>query len=272
MPVDHKPLVQRRFAKPDPEGIELIGRYATDPPLVVKTLLEAVEPAASHPSGKILELGPGSGWLLRELAARFPDTCLFALDLSPGIANYIRDLFPGRVEVVTADMEALPFAGRSFDVIVTCWTLYFMNDIDAALKGVVRCLRQGGRFIAATSAPDHEAELDTLMKVATQRALGSTPDEPDLGRPFDLETGGDYMRRNFATFDLREWRGELLVERPEHLRKHAERWWRSSLDPTSWRAVLDELDNIARERLRSGPIRIRRHGGAFVADIEEELA
>ena len=80
-----------------------------------------------------------------------------------------------RVAIIQGEMERLPFADDSFDAVVTCWTLYFMTDIDATLEEIKRTLRPGGRLVAATVAPDQQIELDRLHQAAVEATLGPRP-------------------------------------------------------------------------------------------------
>lgn len=136
---DPKATAQRLFATPDTcVGLIEIGkRYATDAPDTVRTPLEAVAPRG--PNGEhICELGFGSGWLLEEMAKAFVNCRLYGVDLSMGMAQRAQGLYGGRVAVLVGDMERLPFRDESLDAAVTCWTLYFMRDIDGALVEIRR--------------------------------------------------------------------------------------------------------------------------------------
>lgn len=168
-------------------------------------------PSARSRSGehRICELGFGSGWLLDEISQTFPDARLFGLDQSASYVRHAGQTFPA-ARILRGDVEALPFAARSLDVIVTCWTLYFMRDIDAALEGIKRCLRPGGRLVAATVAPDHMHEYEAMVTQAVRSALSRDRDE-DLGARFDTHSGDAYMRRHFPQVELREWRGVLTL-------------------------------------------------------------
>jgi len=194
------PKLQAQVKFPDPQplmnGIDVIGRCATDPPLIVAGLVEAVRECASEGS-RVAELGFGSGWLLEALSEELPAIDLLGLDMSQALAGDAMDKYRGRIDILLGDMERMPIREALFDVIVTCWTLYFMRDIDAALAEFVRCLKPSGRLVVGASAPDHEIEAIGLVEAAVEAALGHKSDEPDVGRRFDLETGRSYLQRRF---------------------------------------------------------------------------
>jgi SAM-dependent methyltransferase len=253
---------REKFAgTPQWSGFDLLTRCATDPPLAIATIVDAVRVPVARP--RVCELGFGSGWLLQELTSALPDARLFGLDQSASYVRNARETLRAEVAIVRGDMEALPFAGASLDVIVTCWTLYFMQDIDAALEGMKRCLRPGGRLVAATVARDHMLEHEE-MSTAAVRAAGYER-EPDMGLRFDLESGEPYMRRHFAHVELRRWEGVLTIADVES----AMQLWRSytpdGLPPDVETAARAHYQRYAEERLRDGPISIRRRDGVFVA-------
>jgi tRNA G46 methylase TrmB len=77
---DPKVLAAERFANPEPlvSAIEVIGRCATDPPLVVRGLLDAIDQRVELGS-QVAELGFGSGWLLAEVREHVPGISVIGL-------------------------------------------------------------------------------------------------------------------------------------------------------------------------------------------------
>ena len=63
------------------------------------------------------------------------------------------------VEARVADVQDLPFADDSFDVVAAMWMLYHVPDLDRGLAEVRRVLRPGGRLVAVTNGDGHTAEL-----------------------------------------------------------------------------------------------------------------
>lgn len=257
---DPRDLAVRKFdtAQPVWTALDVILRHATDPPLAIETLLDGLRSAAV-PGSRICELGFGSGWLLEEMEREFPGIDLFGLDLSRAHLNPLRRGVRG----VHGDMEYLPFKEQAFDAIVTCWTLYFMRDIDAALAGIKRCIRPGGVFVTATIAPDHMQEFEGL--VASALAAVGADAEPDIASRFDTATGAAYVRRQFPNAELREWRGVLKVDDPEPLLVLWPWYGPQHLEPETNAAAREEFRQLAAAHIdRHGSLAITRHDGAFV--------
>lgn len=270
MPDQPDPRAQAltKFALSEPWApqFDVITRYATDPPMAIATLVDAVEERA-NPAARFCELGFGSAWLLDELARRLPLVALHGVELSAAALSDARAKFAGRVALLRGDMERLPFRDGAFDVIATCWTLFFMNDIDAALAEIRRCIRAGGRLVAATVAPDHMHEYDQLVAEAMRDVLGRSP-EPDIGLRFDLTTGAAYMRRAFTNVEPREWRGEMNLPDVETALALWHTYGPQLSDPQEDAAVRARFATRAAGRIaRDGVLRITRHDGAFVADV-----
>jgi SAM-dependent methyltransferase len=267
--LDPKTAAQERFAEGNwnSTGMDLIERCATDPPLVVRGLVDAIRERASSGS-RVCELGFGSGWLLEALVDEPLDAAVTGLDLSPGMAKAGYDRFHHRAGIVIGDMEQLPFADAAFDVIVTCWTLYFMNEIDRALTEMQRCLTPRGRLIAGASASDHEAECGELVSEAVRIALGREEPEHDISWRFDLESGDAQLRRHFPHVELRTWHGEMVLSNRDDIAALWPKWEPALLPKEEQQAIRAEFLRLAYKRLeQDGALRIRRRNGAFVCDM-----
>jgi SAM-dependent methyltransferase len=246
--------------------LDVITRYATDPPLAIANLVGAVEERVA-PGARVCELGFGSGWLLEQLARRVPQARLHGLDMSAAALADARAKFGGSVALTRGDMERLPFRDNAFDVIATCWTLYFMNDIARVLSEIRRCTVPGGRVVAATVAPDHMREYDELVAESMRAALDRSP-EPDVGLRFDLDSGAPYMQRAFEQVELREWRGTMDLPDVETALAIWHMYGPQLSDPGEDAAVRGEFaSRVANRIARDGALRITRHDGAFVADV-----
>ena len=180
--------------------------------------------------------------MAREAVARFPD-----------------------VRLAIGDMDVFPFGDASFDVVATCWTLYFMRDLDAALEETRRsCATSppGRRDIA----PDHMHELDDMAAEAMRHVLGREP-EADIGGRFDLSNGRAPLERHFERVELREWHGEMrLPDADTFVRYWAGFGAARSLPPDERQAMAGAMHALAQDHIeRDGCVHITRHDGVFVA-------
>jgi len=102
----------------------------------------------AHVHGEVLELGIGTGLNLPHYPKAV--TQLHAVDPAELLPKKVtersaRRSFPIRIQRVTA--ESLPYRDRSFDCVVSTWTLCTIPDPVQALREVRRVLKPAGTFL-----------------------------------------------------------------------------------------------------------------------------
>ncbi len=103
-------------------------------------------PAFYARCGRVLEVGPGSGFNTRFIARHCPGE-VYALDISEAArTTYENTRALPNCAVVQADLMAAPFADGFFDLIVADGVLHHTPDTRAAVRALYRKLRPGGRF------------------------------------------------------------------------------------------------------------------------------
>jgi ubiquinone/menaquinone biosynthesis C-methylase UbiE len=171
----------------------------------LNTLLEMLEPG---PQDRLLDVGTGTGELLRALAARpdrphevvGADPCRDMLDRVPAL--------PAGWETTEARGERLPFPDASFDLVTATYLLHVIDPSvrQAVIAEALRVLRPGGRFACITIAPPltKTARLLTAPgRMAADRfprqLVGLRPLDPaeDLADAGFIETG---RRRDFRGY------------------------------------------------------------------------
>lgn len=100
---------------------------------------------------RILDVGAGTGLLLRSLRKVYPEAFLAGLDLAPGMGDAtihaLQDA--GNFLFVEGDAENLPFLDGSFDLVVSTSTFQWLPSLDRAFSEARRVLRPGGSFLFA---------------------------------------------------------------------------------------------------------------------------
>lgn len=96
------------------------------------------------PSGKVLDVGCGTGRFLSALPARYERA---GIDLSARMLDYAREK---GLDVELASGDKLPFDDDSFDLVATFAVLHHLIDPDvvrASLREMVRVARPGGAVV-----------------------------------------------------------------------------------------------------------------------------
>lgn len=94
-----------------------------------------------------LDLACGTGDLTRALAKRFPRARVIGFDLTPAMLELAkRHTNNEHIHYQQGDMQALPFANESMDVITGGYALRNAPDLALTLREIARVLRPGGTF------------------------------------------------------------------------------------------------------------------------------
>jgi ubiquinone/menaquinone biosynthesis C-methylase UbiE len=98
--------------------------------------------------GRVLDVGCGTGALLRRLAARLPGADLAGVDPAPRMLGEARKRLGG-VRLEQAPAERLPFADASFDLVVSAMSFDHWADQELGLAECARVLDPGGGLVLA---------------------------------------------------------------------------------------------------------------------------
>ena len=92
-----------------------------------------------------------------------------------------------------ADLEALPFAAGSLDLVVSAFALQTVDDLPGALIQIRRALKPDGLFLAALLGGDTLAELRESFGVAESELTGGV--SPRVAPFADLRDMGTLLQR-----------------------------------------------------------------------------
>jgi ubiquinone/menaquinone biosynthesis C-methylase UbiE len=113
----------------------------------------AAELAASvHPAAeRVLDVGCGTGYLLRLLAGRFPQaTDLAGIDAAPSMIEAAkRAADDRRLRFAVGTAERLPYPDGAFDLLVSTTSFDHWADQQAGLSECARVLAPGGHLVLA---------------------------------------------------------------------------------------------------------------------------
>ena len=123
-------------------------RVVFDP--IQSTLLALASEQVPQPRS-ILDVGCGTGRLLRTASQRFPGARLEGIDAAPKMVEQAISLVPpgAPIHFQQATAEALPFAGGQFDLVFSTMTFHHWADQKKGVTEVARVLAPNGRWLLA---------------------------------------------------------------------------------------------------------------------------
>lgn len=127
----------------------------------IASSIEALSVEAHH---HVLEIGFGGGMGLRLLLERARDATVTGTDISHVMLvraerRFADAISNGRLRIVAAAVERLPFDDLSFARVVTVNTVYFWSDPERGLAEIFRVLQPGGRVVVGMRPPDFMRRL-----------------------------------------------------------------------------------------------------------------
>ncbi len=141
-----------------------------------------------------LDLGCRTGVLARCLGERGGIETLVQCDLSQAMAAAARLQDGPRL---VADEEFLPFGANSLDLVMSCLSLHWVNDLPGTLVQIRHALRPDGLFLAAMLGGETLCELrEALLQAEIDVRDGASPRVSPFADVRDL--GGLLQRAGFA--------------------------------------------------------------------------
>ena len=221
----------------------------------------------------VLECGCGPGYLWRDNMDRIPRDCHITLtDLSDGMVTEAKEALSAsstEFQFEVANIQELPYADNSFDVIVANHMLYHVPDLAQGLREVQRVLKPDGRFFAATNGNNHMIELKQMGEemAGTQeqfiQKLGHNSDKFVWSLAFRLENGAELLAPYFANVELDLFADSLEVTEAKPLASYIKSTFRMRDATPEIHAMIDEY--IAQKIANEGTVHITKETGLFIA-------
>ena len=165
--------------------------------------------AADVSAGRdVLEIGCGSGMGLAYLGPR--SRSVVGGDYTMGLLRGAREHVPG-ARLVRFDAQHLPFRDRSFDVVLMLEMIYYIPDLDQALRECSRVLTEDGMIIVSVPNKDREDfnASPFAVRYLTASELASTLERNGFaatvygGFPIESDTSRDRALAPIRRFAVR---------------------------------------------------------------------
>lgn len=117
-------------------------------------------------SGRVLDLGCGTGWYTCKLAGLGPVVSVTGMDLSHGMIEHACTNASPDIAWVVADAEAIPLPSESCDLVFSNLMIQWCANPAEVLRECRRVLRPGGKLALSTLLEGTLRELDQAWRLA----------------------------------------------------------------------------------------------------------
>ncbi len=134
----------------DEEASHAYDRTSTWPVFALERYLIVRSLRRKTPSGLLVDVGCGPGFLAASIVKHFPGVQAVGVDINRymvSIAKTNRSRFATDYGLVLADVSALPMASGSANVVVTSLSVHHWTDPHRAFAEIYRVLAPGGRLL-----------------------------------------------------------------------------------------------------------------------------
>jgi DNA-binding transcriptional MerR regulator/cyclopropane fatty-acyl-phospholipid synthase-like methyltransferase len=211
----------------------------------------------------ILELGCGNGQLWIENKDKIPLTSNILLtDVSKGMLEDARsNLFTiGNIDYKKMNCEHLLLEDESVDLIIANHMLFYVEDVNQALKEIKRVLSKGGLFVCSTYGSHHMKEITDLVKSFNQKINLS---KNKLYEKFGLENGKEILSQYFDDVEMHRHEDSLEVTDSDDLTNYILSCHGNQLEYISkdYESFLRMIHNKMKQ---TGKMHITKEAGCFI--------
>lgn len=194
-------------------------------------------------SGRVLDVGSGTGALTAVLARRFGETQVAAVDPSARFVEAMSTRYPW-ADVRHGGAEKLPFEDDRFAATLAQLVVHFMTDAAAGVREMVRVTQPGGVVAACVWDVENGRAPHAVFLAAAQAETGASLEPIRVGtRRGDLRA----LLEAAGCRDVED--GEISVTSEYD---GFETWWASqTLKVGPAAAALEGLDEAGIERVRA---------------------
>lgn len=199
---------------------------------------------------RVLDVCCGSGAsAIPAAAAVGPNGSVTGVDLATNLLELARAKAKQRgltnIQFESGDMTDLRFETNSFDVVVCVFGIFFVPDMEAALRELTRVTRSGGRLAITTWGPKFFEPVNSAFWNAVRSV------RPDLYKgfnPWDRICEVDALRSLMESASLRDI--EVFPETDSQPINSPDDWWAMILG-SGYRGTVDQLTSSEHEQVRT---------------------
>ena len=236
-----KSLVGRRFRR----SLKTYDRVAVVQKSMADDLIAQVERHSPARSGRIMEIGCGTGLLTHLLVGRLHPEMLFVNDLVADCAALVDGMAERPAGQSTAflpgDIETVILPPR-LDLVAANAVFHWLEDLETLLERIGDALIPGGTLAFTTFGPRNMEEISSITGVSLNY--------------LSIDALEELLARRFRILYRREKKTTLEFSSPREVLRHLRETGANGLRPGAWlpRRLRDFEERYAREHSRGGGV------------------
>jgi ubiquinone/menaquinone biosynthesis C-methylase UbiE len=199
---DKKELSNIEFSK-DAADYDQSKRYDS----LRETYPAIVTEAVSSPFAAILDIGCGTGALLRMIQEKRKDARLSGVDLSEKMIQVAKGKLGKKADLRVSDSEKLPFPNGAFDLVMCTYSFHHYPNPGAVLSEVRRVLAPSGRLILV----DPTTSIPLVRQVANFRNRFTKDGTVRIYSKKEMKTLVEAAGFTVAKWSMLNWHSYMMV-------------------------------------------------------------
>jgi ubiquinone/menaquinone biosynthesis C-methylase UbiE len=213
-----------------------------------------------NPGARVLDVCCGSGASAIPAAeAVGPKGFVLGIDLAEHLLELARIKARHRglthVEFCTGDLLDLGLPEADFDAVSCVFGIFFVPDMEAAVKQLWQCVRPGGKLAITTWGQRFFEPMNSVFWNSIRQAK---PECYKGFHPWDRLCETDSLASMLSEAGVNA--PEVVLETGTHPLDSAEDWWTMVLG-SGYRGTVEQLDAESRERVRQANLNFIREAG-----------
>ncbi|KAH0953154.1 hypothetical protein HN011_006825 [Eciton burchellii] len=149
---------------------------------------------------RVLDLGCGRGYVSKRILSEYVKE-LMLVDMSPSFLDQAETTEGIKVKKEVIDEENPSFESDSFDMVISCLSLHWVNDLPGCFKHINNSLKNDGVFLAAVFGGDTLYELRSSLQLAELERHGGL--SPHISPFVEIRDIGSLLTRaNFTMLTI----------------------------------------------------------------------
>ncbi|KAL6437366.1 hypothetical protein ACFW04_005101 [Cataglyphis niger] len=150
--------------------------------------------------GRVLNLGCGRGHVSKRILGESVEELVLA-EMSPSFLQQADTVKGMRVKREVIDEENMSFEPNSFDMVISCLSLHWINDLPGCFRRINNSLKNDGVFLAAIFGGDTLYELRSSLQLAELERHGGI--SPHISPFVEIKDIGSLLTRaNFTMLTI----------------------------------------------------------------------